>query len=625
MLRRIRAPSTGTNLSQTLIQSHLNTIVRNDTTRGSDENYNLGLDSVQTESQNSSATDESDHELHRDINITKFNHVSLLREWAVIHNISHPAIKDLLEICRGWLPFCGFPVDPRSLLQTQRNVELENVGGGQFYHFGLEKGILGIINATKGKQVSFKKIEISLGIDGLPISKSSNLQFWPILCKLNGNLWGGNVFIVSLFCGNQKPKSIEEFLNPLANELNSLKQNGIEVYGKNLKFVLKAIIADAPARAFIKQIKSHNAYFACERCYFKGEFYGRVIYPVGEKYPLHSDESFKSKAHINHHEPNKMSPLVNADVGMISQIPLDYMHLCCLGVMKKLLILWIEGPIPHRLSQKQINLISNKLLQFRNRVPSHFSRKPRSLSEVKHWKATEFRNFLLYLGPMCLKGVLSTEKYHHFLLLHTSIYVLASNFAKYQEWVDLSGSLIDEFVEKIPLLYCKEFLVFNVHSLTHLAGDVLLHGPLDDFSAFPFENFMQVIKRLLRSKNSPLSQMVRRLSEINAISTSLSKHVENSSLTPSAKLGDNCFITKTGQVCVVEKYRNQLMCRVFGDEIQPKSYPVQCKGLGMGFVRNLGTLRKLDPENLSKKCILLPCGKKYFYISLCNSYETNRR
>lgn len=195
---------------------------------------------------------------------------------------------------------------------------------------------------------------------------------------------------------------------------------------------------------------------------------------------------------------------------------------------------------------------------------------------------------------MCLKDVLTTEKYHHFLLLHTSIYILASDFTKNRELIDMASSLANEFVEKIPQLYYKEFVVFNVHSLTHLADDVQLHGALDNFSAFPFENFMQIIKRMLRSKNAPLAQVVRRLSEIDSVPPKFSAQKLNSSLT-----------------------------RFFCNETQPKSYPIYCKQLGIGYAHKLGILQKLDPTILSRKCILLPCKKKYFFVSLCNSYEIN--
>ncbi|CAN7951661.1 unnamed protein product, partial [Ixodes pacificus] len=64
--------------------------------------------------------------------------------------------------------------------------------------------------------------------------------------------------------------------------------------------------------------------------------------------------------------------------------------------------------------------------------------------------------------------------------------------------------------------------VYNVHSLVHLAQDVRTFGPLDSFSAFPFENYLGQLKRLIRSGNLPLQQAVRRMSERNKTSCILS-------------------------------------------------------------------------------------------------------
>lgn len=228
-----------------------------------------------------SSESENEAELQDDI-----SRLSQLRKWALTHNITHPVLRDLLEICRKWLPRYGFPSDPRTLLKTKRIVQLQDIDGGQFYHFGLEVGLVKILCHKEFAQLNISKVEVSLGIDGLPISKSSKLQFWPILCKIYGSLGDNNVFIVSLFCGTQKPKSLQEFLNPLVREIVNLNLSGVVVGDKKYQFILKAIIADDLARSFITQVKGHNAYYGCERCYAKGEYSGRLIYPVGQLYPL---------------------------------------------------------------------------------------------------------------------------------------------------------------------------------------------------------------------------------------------------------------------------------------------------------------------------------------------------
>lgn len=51
-------------------------------------------------------------------------------------------------------------------------------------------------------------IEILINIDGIPISKSSGDQFWPILGKI-GNGRNQKVFTIGLYCGIAKPESCD--------------------------------------------------------------------------------------------------------------------------------------------------------------------------------------------------------------------------------------------------------------------------------------------------------------------------------------------------------------------------------------------------------------------------------
>ncbi len=75
---------------------------------------------------------------------------------------------------------------------------------------------------------------------------------------------------------------------------------------------------------------------------------------------------------------------------MVRCFPHDYMHLESLGVMRKLLDLWLaSGPLCCRLSACQSVLVSDALISLRPYIPADFARKPRQLSERLRWKATE--------------------------------------------------------------------------------------------------------------------------------------------------------------------------------------------------------------------------------------------
>ena len=105
---------------------------------------------------------------------------------------------------------------------------------------------------------------------------------------------------------------------------------------------------------------------------------------------------------------------------MIQGFSLDYMHLVCLGVMKRLLKKWIgTGRFDYVLSEANKDLINERLLAWKRCVPDNFQRKSRDLGHVGKWKATEFRLFLLYTGPFILKDVVNEAVYKNFVFVNS--------------------------------------------------------------------------------------------------------------------------------------------------------------------------------------------------------------
>lgn len=65
-----------------------------------------------------------------------------------------------------------------------------------------------------------------MNIDGLPLSKSSQQQFWPILGSV---IPYGNVFMIGLYYGYEKPKDINDFLKDFVNKATEICENGINI------------------------------------------------------------------------------------------------------------------------------------------------------------------------------------------------------------------------------------------------------------------------------------------------------------------------------------------------------------------------------------------------------------
>ena len=105
------------------------------------------------------------------------------------------------------------------------------------------------------------------------------------------------------------------------------------------------------------------------------------------------------------------------------------------------------------------------------KVPHNFTRKPCSIVELKHWKASEFDLFALFAGLPCLRyAVLSDEfgihQFYHFALLSTALHFLHSVPIS-KTCVEKAQVLLENFVRLLPSLYSIEECTYNYHASFH--------------------------------------------------------------------------------------------------------------------------------------------------------------
>ena len=387
--------------------------------------------------------------------------------------------------------------------------------GGDYVYLGLLNGIRRILSENQAA-IPDEKINLIVNVDGVPLYKSSGAQFWPILCRFHTL----PPSIVAIYYGNKKPSSVEDFVLDFFTEYRNLRNDGVEFGGVKLSIEIFSFVCDAPARQFLKSIKGHNGY--CIQGLYESS---RIVFHTIDCTPRVND-IFNNYGYAGKHQVQR-SCLIDYGINCVNGFPLDYMHLVCLGVVKRLILFWKEGPRgSHRLSAAQLSQMSNKLEEMTGLFPSEFVRQPRGFDEVKRWKATELRQFLLYSGCVALKDILTHKYYKRFLMLSLAMRILLDENENIRShYLTYARDLLRCFVAKCQELYGNTFIVYNVHGLLQLWEDSLFFKkPLDEISSFSFENYLQVLKKFVRKSQNPLSQVVKRVAELEEHALSGSYH-----------------------------------------------------------------------------------------------------
>jgi hypothetical protein len=570
----------------------------------------------------------SDEEMHQDAEESGTSLQSDLAQWVVDTQLTRESCNKLLCLLRNH--GCQMPKDKRTLLKTPRSVNFSEKCGGQYAYFGLEKALHTVACSDLA---SCSILNLQVNVDGIPLYKSSSTQLWPILCSVNHS----QPLIVALYLGKHKPNSVDDFLADFVKEVGDLNTNGFTCLAcagsKTVPFRLHSIVCDAPARAFLKNIKGHNSLSACERCVAVGvSVQHRTVFSSPSCFTAEKrcNTKFNNVEYIGGHQLGP-SPLSGVAHNCIDICALDYMHLVCLGVVRRMINFWKNGDRLVKLGSRQLLEISEKLVAMRSFIPSDFARRPRSLLELDRWKATEFRQFVLYTGPVVLKSVLPPLLYKHFLCLSISVSILLTqNDEKRVHHLNYASSLLRHFVAHCEQLYGEAFVVYNVHSLLHLVDDVkYFDTSLDSLSAFPYENFLQTLKRLIRSASNPIVQVAKRLQEYESVNSKPFISSETSKqLKISSKTRDATIYLKNGKFANVDEVKaDKLMCRIYKRQsLQPFYFdpcPSDLFDIFFAHERCLDnvSVTSVTMNEIESKGLKLPYGNGFVLMPLLHQNE----
>jgi len=397
--------------------------------------------------------------------------------------------------------------------------------------------------------------------DGVPVFESSNYSIWPVYHMINElpyDIRSRNTVLHALCFGNKKPR-METFFKPFVDDGINMFNKGFEwqqICGTRIlsKVLFLVCSCDSVARAPLQNIKQFNGKYGCSFCLHegvtaaKGNGHTRV-YPCTEEPPElrthesmvdHAEEAIISGMPVKGVKgPNILMLLPKFDVAE-SFVP-DYMHAVLLGVVRAFVYLWLDSSsfkCDYYLGGVK-DKIDTALLKIN--PPAEIRRLPRSLDSRKYWKASEWRNFLLFYSPVILHKLLPSKYYDHWLLLVFAVSTLLS-CPSYKQ-ITQADLALNKFVVLVREFYGLEYVSFNVHLLTHLSNAVLRWGPLWANSNFVFEDTNRMLLKLFHGTQAAPMQICKTFMTLRLVKRIYETHAPSIPESCCTDILDRCFNT----------------------------------------------------------------------------------
>jgi len=252
------------------------------------------VDNSRTTFSSNNNINDNDHPLNSDHfdNEKKTSLDLKLSKWTMEYHVSHNCVNALLEILIS--EGHDLPRTARTLLKTPKlkDHRIISVHPGSYIHFGVEFMMSKILMKHLDSFDKDITIELGMNVDGLPITSSSKSSLWPILISfVNIQHLSKVVIPVGLYHGKfKKPTSSHDYLNQFINEMKNILSYGITINDIILKFKIVQIVCDAPAKAFILNVKGHNAYHGCNSCTVEGDFINNRMAYLNMDAPLRNSQ-----------------------------------------------------------------------------------------------------------------------------------------------------------------------------------------------------------------------------------------------------------------------------------------------------------------------------------------------
>ena len=483
------------------------------------------------------------------------------------------SILNCKDIIKKGSTFLMYPID------QQLKILLEKVGiGNRMQSPAKTDCINDISGGSEYKKLSINfpaSLSLTCNTDGIPAFTSSNSSLWPIYFIINElplRLRHVHMMLAALWVGPSKPR-MDSFFTPIVECLERVHDHGVTWIncGREIttKVYMTLVSCDSVARPLLQNMKQFNGEYGCGFCLnsgcvvAKGQGYSRSYAHSVAGLPeernhaqmlQHAETALQSgSVEFGIKGPSILSLVPKFDV-VRGFVP-EYMHSVLLGVVRQFAFLWFDSTSndkPYYLGRRIIQ-IDTALLA--TKPPSNIKRLPRSILSRKYWKASEWRNFLLFYSPIFLRSLLPKDYFRHWILLVYSIFQLMI-IPVTMSSISSAELALYKFVQMVQQLYGIEHVTYNVHLLTHLAASVERWGPLWSHSAFFFEDANGKLLKYFHGSRGITDQIFRSFIGASHLLRLSTIYIENSSavlldqIVNIATFCKNCLRVGSNVVCL---------------------------------------------------------------------------
>ncbi|KZT18874.1 hypothetical protein NEOLEDRAFT_1079138, partial [Neolentinus lepideus HHB14362 ss-1] len=368
--------------------------------------------------------------------------------------------------------------------------------------------------------------------------------------------------------GPNKPKNLDSFTFTGLHHLSALQDEGLAIWNARTQAVtlsypfLFLALADAPGMAALNGLVGMQGQYGCHiYCGQKGrrKTNGKWYYPIRLKphaappgsdhpdlplnppAPSHEDYErnliiLKSSVSTAQYKENCLAtgickPTIfsglRRSLGVPGLFGLDIMHLPALNIPDLFLPLWRgswdqHDKVKDPSSKWEWATLRDDVWMDHGRVvaankqylPTSFGRAPRDPAEKLHsgFKAIEFMNYFYGMGPGVFYDILPDIYWRNFCQLVYAVRILCQRKLTRHEIEDAHFALV-KFEHDYEQLYYRRLehripLVRPViHTLTHLAVQTFVWGPLVCSSQWVIENAIGFLGRLVRQPSNAFANL----------------------------------------------------------------------------------------------------------------------